>query len=119
MNLFEKTLLKRDEYIRRRVLIDEEIYLKLEELSEIYDASVNKLINIAILEFLKDPKIIIYKRNKKERTRSHNFAIRESAYKQLEGIKTEYGLSIFKLINIAIYNAIYDDVGNKEDKKIS
>ena len=106
MSVFEQYLLKRDDGIRRRVEIDITLYNQLEELSKIYDASINKLVNIAIIELIKTQKIEIYDRPDHEITEPHNFVIRETSYKKLENMKVKYGLSIFKLINIAIFNAI-------------
>ena len=106
MRDFDKYLYKKDNGVRRRVEIDISLYNKLEELSEIYDASINKMVNISIMELIKTNKVDIYDRPEKEKTEPHNFVIRETAYKELEKMKAKYGLSIFKLINIAIYNAI-------------
>ena len=43
---------------------------------------------------------------KNEIVEAHNFAIRESSYNAMEKLKNKYGLSIYKLTNIAIYNAL-------------
>lgn len=106
MSVYEQYLLKRDNGVRRRVEIDITLYSQLEELSKIYDASINKLVNIAIIDLIKTHKIDIYNRPDNEITEPHNFVIRETSYRKLEKMKSKYGLSIFKLINIAIYNAI-------------
>ena len=53
MNTFDKYLLKKDKLLKRRIEIDSLLYEKLSNLSNIYDASVNKLVNIAIIELLK------------------------------------------------------------------
>lgn len=106
MSVFDKYLLKKDNLLKRRVEIDSSLYEQLEELDEIYDASINKLVNIAIIELLKTENVKIYKRPNNEIADSHNFAIRETSYEELEKLKSKYGLSIYKLINIAIYNAL-------------
>lgn len=108
MSVFEKYLLKRDKLISRRVEIDVSLYEELEKLAKVYDASINKLVNIAIIDLIKNQKVDIYKRPVDERTDAHNFTIRESSYKELERMKAQYGVSIFKLINIAIYLAIQE-----------
>ncbi len=108
MSVFGQYLLKKDKGIRRRVEIDMSLYEKLVELDEIFDGSINKMVNISIVELIKTQKVDIYPRPENERTEPHNFVIRESAYKELGNMKVKYGLSIFKLINIAIYNAIND-----------
>lgn len=108
MGVFEKYLLKRDNGVSRRIEIDISLYDKLEELTKVYDASVNKLVNIAIIGLIESQKVDIYKRPNNEKTEAHNFVIRESSYKELEKMKNEYGISIFKLVNIAIYLAIQE-----------
>ena len=104
--VFDKYFYKKDKLLKRRIEIDASLYEKLKELSEVYDASINKLVNVAIVEMLETNNIQLYKRSAKEITESHNFNIRESAYRELEKIREEQHLSIYKLVNIAIYNAI-------------
>ena len=48
----------------------------------------------------------LYERSDNEIVEAHNFAIRETSYNKLEELKNKYGLSIYKLTNIAIYNAL-------------
>lgn len=106
MNTFDKYLLKKDNLIRRRIEIDNSLYEQLEKLSKIYDASINKLVNIAIIEMIKTENVKVYEKSENEIVEAHNFGIREKSYNKLEELKAKYGLSIFKLINIAIYNAL-------------
>lgn len=107
MSIFDKYLLKKDNLLRRRVEIDNTLYEKLVKLSDEYDASINKLVNIAIIDMIDKENIAIYERTENEIVEAHNFAIRETSYRKLEEYKNKYGLSIYKLINIAIYNALY------------
>jgi len=106
MSLFDNYLLPKDNGIRRRIEVDNTLYNGLNELTEKYDASINKMVNIAIIELIKTENVKIYERPNNEITESHNFLIRESSYKQLEKLREKYGLSIYKLVNIAIYNAL-------------
>lgn len=106
MSVFDKYLLNKDKLLRRRVEIDNTLYEKLMELAKQYDTSVNKLVNIAIVELINTENIQIYERPYNQIVEAHNFAIRETSYLKLEELKNKYGLSIFKLINIAIYNAL-------------
>ena len=106
MNIFDKYLLKKDKLLKRRVEIDSSLYEKLEELTEVYDASINKMVNLAIIELIETENVQIYEKPDNEITESHNFAIRETSYEKLENLKNKYGLSIYKMINIAIYNAL-------------
>ena len=106
MNTFDKYLLKKDEYVRRRINIDNSLYDELVKLEDVYDASINKLVNIAILEMIETKNVQVYEKEYKKISEPHNFAIRKTSYTELEKMKDKFGLSIFKLINIAIYNAI-------------
>ncbi len=108
MGVFDKYVLKQEKTLRRRIEIDISLYEKLKELSnDVYDASVNKLINVAIIDMIKEDNVEIYTRPDEERTEPHNLLIRENAFNGLEKLKSKYGLSIYKLVNIAIYNALY------------
>ena len=106
MNVFDKYLLKKENFVRRRIEIDNSLYEQLNKLVEEYDASINKMVNIAIIELINSGNIAIYERPENEIVEAHNFAIRETEYLELEKMKNKYGLSIYKLINIAIYNAL-------------
>lgn len=106
MDIFDKYLLKKDNLLKRRVEIDSTLYEQLSELANIYDASINKLVNIAIIELINTENVQIYERAQNEIAESHNFAIRESSYRKLEEFRKKYGLSLYKLINIAIYNSL-------------
>lgn len=106
MDIFDKYLLKKDNLLKRRFEIDSTLYEKLSKLTEVYDASINKMVNIAIIEMIETENVKIYERPNSEIAESHNFAIRESSYEKLDSLKNKYGLSLHKLINIAIYNAL-------------
>ncbi len=105
MSLFDKYLLKRDNFQKRRIEIYVDLYEELQNLSKIYDASINDLVNISIMEMINTNNINIYEPHTNLRE-YHSFSIRESLYKQLEEIKRKYKLSITQLVNIAIFNAI-------------
>ena len=92
--------------MRRRIEIDNSLYEQLVKLADVYDASINKLVNIAIIELIKTENVNVYEKPNNEISEAHNFAIRESSYNKLEELKNKYGLSIYKLTNIAIYNAL-------------
>ena len=105
MSLFDKYLLKKDNFLKRRIEIYVDLYEELQELTKIYDASANDLVNISILEMVKNKNISLYKPHSNLRE-YHSFSIRESLYRQLEEIKRKYKLSITQLVNIAINNAL-------------
>jgi len=104
--VYDKHFYKRDNILKRRIEIDATLYEKLKELSETYEASINKLVNVAIIEMIENNNVNLYDRPEGEIIESHNFNIRESAYRGLEQLSDKHHLSIYKLVNIAIYNAI-------------
>ena len=93
MSLFDKYLLKKDNLLKRRIEIYVDLYEELQELTKIYDASANDLVNISILEMVKNKNISLYEPHSNLRE-YHSFSIRESLYRQLEEIKRKYKLSI-------------------------
>lgn len=107
MSIFDKYVLKKENILKKRIAIDSLLYEKLMELSNnVYDASINKLVNIAIIDLIKTKNVKLYERPENEISEQNNFLIRESSYMELENLKSKYNISIYKLINIAIYNAI-------------
>lgn len=106
MSVFDKYLLPKDDGVRRRFEIDNTLYNELSKLNEKYDSSINKMVNIAIIELIKTENVNVYERPNNEITEGHNFLIRATSYKKLEELRDKYGLSIYKLVNIAIYNAL-------------
>ena len=98
---------KKEELIKRTYEIDLTLYEKLEYLSqEIYDASINKLINISLDDLFRSKKLNLYKRPKNEITVIRSILIRKSLYDTMIKYKNAYNLSYNKIINIAIRNAL-------------
>ena len=110
MSVFDKYLLPKDNGLRRRFEIDVSLYNRLVELTKKYDASVNKLVNLAIIQLIEDENVNVYEKAPNEITEGHNFLIRETSYRKLEELRDKYGLSIYKLVNIAIYNALNSEI---------
>ena len=89
MNTFDKYLLKKDKLLRRRIEIDNSLYEQLVKLADVYDASINKLVNIAIIEMIKTENVNVYEKPDNEIVEAHNFAIRETSYNQMEKLKNK------------------------------
>ena len=89
------------------------IHEKVVELSKVYDASANKIINIAILGLIESENIKLYKKPDNEISVSHSLLIREGFYKKLEEFREKYGISIYRLVNIAIKNVIDEEKEKK------
>lgn len=107
LKILDKYLLKKEKTIPKKIDIDNNLYETLVELANNkYDASVNKMVNVAIIELIKTENINIYEKRKDELLVPHSFLIRESSYLGLEKLREKYGISICKLVNIAINNAL-------------
>ena len=105
MSTFDR-FYKREKLVNRTLEIDEDLYEKLIDLSKnVYDASINKLVNAAIEELLKTENIIIYE-PKRNLYVSRSFLIRESFLEGLYYLKKKYRISIYLLVNIAIKNSV-------------
>lgn len=65
-------------------------------------ALVITIIDACIDEFEMGEKVIIYKKEMGEINVARSIIIRESMYKKLEDMREKYGISISKLVNIAI-----------------
>lgn len=111
MSVFSKFPPKeKEKLITRTYEIDLSLYEKLEHLSnEVYDASINKLVNACLEELILRKKVLLYSRPKKEISVTRSFGIRESLYEGLSDLRIEYNTSFNRLINIAIRNALIDE----------
>ena len=104
--LFDNAFKKRENKVRRNYEIEDSLYSKLEGYSKIYDASVTDLINECLSNLIETESIVLYKKDSNEILVTHTLLIRESNLSGLEKLKEKYGVSIYKLVNIAIRNAL-------------
>ena len=82
-------LYRKEKLISRTLDIDEELYYKLEFLSnERYDASISKLVNISIEELVRTENVQIYKRKNNSYV-SRSFLLRESVLDGLYELKSK------------------------------
>ena len=103
---------KRDKLMKKTIEIDNSLYEKLNELSKtVYHTSTNQLINACIEELLNTKNINIYEKPEGEITDQRSLLIRKSLFDGLEELREKYDISIYKLVNIAIKNAI-DELEN-------
>ena len=102
-------LYRKEKLISRTLDIDEELYYKLEFLSnERYDASISKLVNISIEELVRTENVQIYKRKNNSYV-SRSFLLRESVLDGLYELKSKYRIPIYLLVNIAIRNVLIEE----------
>lgn len=108
MSCLEK-LNKREELINRTLEIDEELYYKLEYLSkEKYEASISKIINLAVEELVKTEKVKIYKRKNNSYV-VRSVLLRKSVFDGLYELKNKFRVPIYLLVNIAVRNVLIEE----------
>ncbi len=106
MGAFDK-FWKREELLKKTIEIDNSLYEELNRLSKTtYQTSTNQLINACIEELIKTNNVKLYERKDGELSIQHSLLIRESLFTGLEEMRDKYNLSIYKLINISIKNAL-------------
>ena len=97
----------KEKLIRKTVEIDNDLYDKLSEiLKGKYNTSVNMRINASIEELIKTENINLYAKEDKYSTMKRSLLIKESFSNGLNKLKEKYNISISKLINMAIKNAV-------------
>ena len=97
----------KEKLIRKTVEIDSDLYDRLSKISKSkYNTSVNMLINASIEELIKSENINLYAKEDKYSTMKHSLLIKESFSNGLNKLKEKYNISISRLINMAIKNAI-------------
>ena len=102
MEWFEK-FNKKEKWVKKSVEIEGNLYDKLKEIANNeLDASINKIIDACIEDFQIRETVIIYRKEKNEINVARSIIIRESIYKKLEDMREKYGISISKLVNVAI-----------------
>lgn len=108
MSCFSK-FYKKEKSISKTLEIDETLYCQLEKLSsEVYEASISKLVNAAIEELISTENVQLYER-KDTLYVTRSFLIRDSSWEALYNLKKKYGVSIRLLVNIAIKNVLIEE----------
>lgn len=106
MSVFDR-FYDKEKLIRKTVEIDNDLYDKLSEiLKGKYNTSVNMLINASIEELIKTENINLYAKEDKYSTMKRSLLIKESFSNGLNKLKEKYNISISKLINMVIKNAV-------------
>lgn len=114
MGVFDR-FYKKEKIVRKTVEIDNRLYEKLKEISKNeISASVNQLINACIEQLIEKENIQMYIKPKSEISIKHTLFIRESFVEQLDELKDKYNISIYKLVNMSINNALEEYLANKD-----
>lgn len=106
MNVLDRFWPK-DELIQKTIEIESSLYDEIEFLCEnVYDASVSKIINACIDELIETEDVRLYPKESNELFTKHSIILRKSSLYNLEKLKNKYGISVYKLIHIAIKNVL-------------
>ncbi len=98
-----KRFYTKEKWVKKSAEIEGKLYDRIKEIAENeLDASVNKIIDACVDDLKLEDKVVIYKKDKNEINVARSIIIRESVYKKLENLREKYGISISKIINIAI-----------------
>ena len=97
----------KDELIQKTIEIESSLYDEIEFLCEnVYDASISKIINACIDELIETEDVKLYPKESNELFTKHSIILRKNSLKELERLKDKYGVSVYKLIHIAIKNVL-------------
>ena len=104
----------KDELIQKTIEIESSLYDEIEYLCEnVYDASISKMINACIDELIETEDVKLYPKESNELFTKHSIILRKNSLNELEKLKDKYGISVYKLIHIAIKNVLIE---YKEEK---
>lgn len=94
----------KEKWINRNIEIEDSLYSKLKDLSDnVFDTSINKLIDSCVENFkIENNEIIYYKKPENEFTIARSIRLRESMWNKLDQLKKDYDISLYKLINLSI-----------------
>lgn len=106
----------KDELVQKTIEIESSLYDEIEFLSEnVYDASVSKIINACIDELIETQDVKLYPKEDNELFTKHSLILRRNSLENLEVLKDKYGISVYKLIHIAIKNVLIEREQNKNN----
>lgn len=97
-------LYKKDNYTKRRsIKIEDKLYEKLNYITkQRYSASISEVINVCIEELLEKEKIEIYEKSRGDLMFYRSIMIRKENEEKLKEAKEKTGISMTRLINIAM-----------------
>lgn len=100
---------KHDILVQKTIEIESNLYDKIEYLSEnVYDASISKIINACIDDLIETENVKLYTKETNELFTKHSLILRKNSLDNLYLLKEKYGISVYKLIHIAIKNVILE-----------
>lgn len=106
MGYFDQKFFKREKKSRRNYPIDDDLFKRLKICSKLYEASLNDFVNAALEQIIQTENISLYEKTADSHFTTHSFLIRQSNTAGLDRLKEQYGISIYRLVNIAIKNVL-------------
>lgn len=101
-------LTNNEKSVSKTMNLDDKLYSRIEKIAKKkYNKSVSAVINACIYELADTENIKIYE-NENELLVKHTIVIRKSALNELERLRNKYKISLYRLVNIAMNNAIED-----------
>lgn len=118
MGPLDKLYRKENYIIQKSISIEDKLFTELKYIVEhSYDATVSDAINIAIEEMALKKNIEYYPKPESEITIYRSIMFRKENWETLKRINKEQGISITRLVNIAIKRFIALHKGEKEENK--
>lgn len=106
MGILDRRFDKKESKLKRNYEIDDTLYQRLQEQARLYDATLTDLINVCIQQLIETENITLFEQARHDASSTHSLSIRESNLAGLENLKDRFGVSIYKLVNIAIKNVL-------------
>lgn len=106
--MMERYFWNRERKVKRNYEIEDSLFEMMVDAASMYDASAADILNACVKELLTSEKVNIYKSSELETYSAHTFYLLESNIIGLENLNVKYGVSIRKLVNIAIRNVFCD-----------
>ena len=97
-------LYKKNNYtIQKSINIEDGLYTKIKEIVEKeYDASISEVINICVEELIEHNNVRYYEKPAGEIVLYRSIMLRKESVEQLNKIKRETGISVTRLVNLAM-----------------
>lgn len=108
MGYFNRRFRRRESKSRRNYEIDMGLHQKLKGLTGIYDATLSELLNVCIERYIELDSPAPYEKWEYLYPVIGTYLIWERNIKGLENLKAAYGISIQRLVNLAIKNALIE-----------
>lgn len=108
MEYLDQRYYRKETKLRRNYEIEESLFHGLQELTAAYDVTLSELLNFCIAYLIKTEHLTMYFKPENSYAYIHTFQIRISNLNGLDDLKERYGISIQRLVHIAVNNVLED-----------